>query len=312
MFGSVHCCSQVLFREQREILQHVKKIEKVFDFYKKSNELSQFSNQILMVAPSFGDPNNRRLTEDSLHEYSKIHQILIDNDAKIYLFDQYVHEKSILGHFPSHFFSTHFSLKSEKSNLIFYPKKKEQKKERVISRLNSWYKDVTTIENDSLEGSGSIVFDRMNMIGYYAESEKTNSKLAEETIVKLEYKPFKIHFSTNAFEKKFTNSSLFIGSSIAIVCQDSFTNGEDLINNLKKTHKVIEITQEQAIKFCASIFEFGTENKSNLVISTTSFDSFTKEQIEILNEKSKILKVSAECLEKLTNFGIGNLFAPLF
>eukprot|EP01080_Neovahlkampfia_damariscottae_P009347 gene9347-1434_t len=312
MFGSVHCCSQVLFREERPQLQHTKKFEKEFSFYENSNEIAQFSNKLMMVAPSFGDPNQRKLTEDSLLEFSKIHQVLVDNGAKIYLFDQYVHEKTILGHFPSHLFSTHFT-SDKKSKIIFYPKKKEQKKERIISLLNSWYKDNTTIDNDSLEGSGSIVFDRVNMIGYFAKSEKTNSTLAEKTIIDLGYKPFELQFSTDALEKQFTNSSLFIGSSIAIVCKESFTNCEDLINNLKKTHIVIEINQEQAIKFCASIFEFGqSKDQSFLVLSTTSFNAFSKEQVETLKLKSKLLTVDSECLEKLTNFGIGNLFAPLF
>jgi hypothetical protein len=239
MFGSVHCCSQVLYREEDTI--DVVKVEKTkepeeFLFYQPSNKPSQTSNQILMIAPSFGDANERDLTEKSLHEFSLIHQTLIDNGVDVYLFDQYVHENTPFGHFPSHLFSTHSSFESKKSTIVFYPlrdQRIEEQKERIISKLNSWYENKITIElkdNLSLEGSGSIVFDRINKIGYFAESPITNPKLANTTLKKIGYTAYPLQFSQD--DDNFTNDYLFIGNSIAIVCPEAFVAGEKLVEEL--------------------------------------------------------------------------------
>jgi hypothetical protein len=66
------------------------------------------------------------------------------------------------------------------------------------------------------------------------------------------------------------------------------------------------------LNFCASLFEFGDKGKSFFMMSTNAHQHFTKEQFELIEKYGKILKVKANSLERLTNYGIDNLFSPLF
>jgi N-glycosylase/DNA lyase len=103
MFGSLHCCSQVLIREpidkstkqfkldsfnsQKLSNEHYLIFEDYFNIESKTKLLKQNSQFVILVGPSF---NNREVDQNKkeLYEYSIILKTLTENNIKSLIYQQ--------------------------------------------------------------------------------------------------------------------------------------------------------------------------------------------------------------------------------
>ena len=172
-----------------------------------------------------------------------------------------------------------------------------------------------------LEGTGSMVLDRVNQIAYCARSERTNPILIDMFCQKMGYTAvvFSSFQSVNGQRQPIyhTNVMMSVGLDFAVVCLDSIDDTQDrnvLIHSLEKTGKtIIELTEEQIHQFAGNVLELQS-NKGNrlLAMSTSAFDALTDSQKAALSSKLTMVHSPLPTIERLGGGSARCMMAELF
>ena len=215
--------------------------------------------------------------------------------------------------FPNNWISFH-----ENGDIALYPmfaeNRRQERREDVIELLEDKgfqvenIMDYTSAEEDDifLEGTGSIVLDRVNQIAYCALSPRADEELFIEFCEDFEYTPVLFSaYQTVGGERKLmyhTNVMMCVAEKFAVVCADCIDDNAErkhLLSMLRSSGKeVILITEEQANNFAGNMLEVqGMGGKSYLVMSTAAYSSLTKQQIAAIEKYSTILHSSLDTIE---------------
>lgn len=214
--------------------------------------------------------------------------------------------------------------------LVLYPMKTPSRRkerdnfERLLSRGRYTHiYDMTREENayqpSFLEGTGSLVLDRVNHIAYVALSSRSDLRLARAWARVMGYSvlPF------TALDKEgrpiyHTNVMMAIGTRVAVLCSESITDRhqrEMVRDSLRSTgHALVEISLDQVGKFCGNVLEL--ENfygEQVIVMSTAAYNSFTQEQREtMLGHVTHLLHSDISTIEAVGGGGVRCTIAELF
>lgn len=233
--------------------------------------------------------------------------------------------------FPNNTFSTHTNLETGSScMLVLYPmkapsrRKERENFERLLSRGRYTHIYDMTREEDAnppsfLEGTGSLVLDRVNRIAYVALCARSDLRLANTWGRVMGYSVLPFTALDSAGRPIYhTNVMMAIGTRVAIVCSESIVDRKQraaVLDTLRSTgHHVIEISLEQVHKFCGNVLEL--ENfygDQVMVMSTQAHDGFTEEQREaMLGHVSQLLHSDISTIEKVGGGGVRCTIAELF
>ena len=123
--------------------------------------------------------------------------------------------------------------------------------------------DYTSAEADNvfLEGTGSVLLDRVNNKAYCAISDRANEELFIEFCEDFEYTPvlFSAYQTVHDKRKKIyhTNVMMCIGETFAVLCLACIDNKKQRQNLIKHLHddgkKIIEISEDQVNQFAGNI-----------------------------------------------------------
>ena len=124
------------------------------------------------------------------------------------------------------------------------PNRRLERSNSNINFLNTNYSlknDLTGYEaqNIFLEGTGSLVLDRVNKTAYMAESNRSNISLASKWSQLRGYDL--VHFKSYIDNKPtyHTNVLMFITDKFAGICIDSISDSKYLLSNIEQTHKIL-------------------------------------------------------------------------
>lgn len=168
--------------------------------------------------------------------------------------------------------------------------------------------DYTCAEEEHvfLEGTGSIVLDRVNQKAYCALSPRADEELFIEFCEDFEYTPviFGANQTINGQRKAIyhTNVMMSIGDTFAVICLDCIddkSERKNVANHLKQDGKeIIAITENQVTSFAGNMLQVkGASDKPYLVMSEAAYNSLTKNQIETLKKHTAILTSSLDIIE---------------
>lgn len=138
-------------------------------------------------------------------------------------------------------------------------------------------------EGQFLEGTGSLVLDRLYEKVYASLSPRTDESLVRQWAAQYGYEAIVFH----AYDEKqqaiyHTNVVMGIGETWAVVCLECVAPDERemLIESLQECgKKLIEITLEQMNAFAGNCMELGNgEGEKRLVMSTTGWNSLSSDQ----------------------------------
>eukprot|EP01015_Nassula_variabilis_P017232 TRINITY_DN2699_c0_g1_i4.p2 TRINITY_DN2699_c0_g1~~TRINITY_DN2699_c0_g1_i4.p2 ORF type:complete len:121 (+),score=26.88 TRINITY_DN2699_c0_g1_i4:63-425(+) len=94
-----------------------------------------------------------------------------------------------------------------------------------------------------------------------------------------------------------------IGDNFAVVCTESIDseNRESVLESLKQTHEVIEVSLEQAEQgFCANILQVSNQKGDKFIaMSDSAYKKFTEQQLSILSKHGKIIHASLPTIEEI-------------
>ena len=250
---------------------------------------------------------NEGAQEKALKEFNDFVSLLKENGINVTFVEDTLEPKTPDSIFPNNWFSTHPGGKIVLYPM-FAPNRRAERKEVFLKELQKKYKEVVDLTNwekegKFLEGTGSMVLDRVAKVAYACKSPRTHEEVFNDFCAKFEFKPVLF----NAVDKKdkmiyHTNVLMCVGSTFAVVCTDSIKNSEEcknVLKNLEKSgKKIVKISFDQMEHFAGNMLEVkNNEGKRFLVMSQTAFDCLTDEQRDYLGKECTILHPKIECIE---------------
>lgn len=215
--------------------------------------------------------------------------------------------------FPNNWVSFH-----ENGNVGLYPmfaeNRRLERREDILVKLEkegfniNQIVDYTSAEEEHvfLEGTGSVILDRVNRKAYCALSPRADEDLFIEFCEDFEYTPVIFtSYQTVDGERKaiyHTNVMMCLGETFAVICLNSIDDKKErknVIHHLKEDGKeIVDITEAQVNNFAGNMLQVkGANDTSYLVMSQAAYDSLTKAQISTLEKHTKILSSSLDTIE---------------
>ncbi|MEQ3656841.1 MAG: arginine deiminase-related protein [Dokdonia sp.] len=215
--------------------------------------------------------------------------------------------------FPNNWVSFH-----ESGNVAIYPmfaeNRRLERRETIFERLEEegfYIKNVidyTSAEDEDvfLEGTGSILMDRVNEVAYCALSPRADEALFIEFCEDFEYSP--VVFTANQtvdgarMPIYHTNVMMCLAESFCVICLDTIDNKKErkqVQKMLKQSGKeIIAITEAQMNQFAGNMLQLiGDDDVRYLVMSQAAHQSLTPSQIAVIEKTSTILSSDLTTIE---------------
>ncbi len=215
--------------------------------------------------------------------------------------------------FPNNWVSFH-----ENGNVGLYPlfaeNRRQERREAILLLLeeNGFsienVIDYTAAETEGyfLEGTGSLVLDRVHRLAYCALSPRSDEELCIEFCEDFEFTPVLFNACQTVAGKReaiyHTNVMLCIATHFAVVCMDAIDDKKErkqLRTHLKSSGKeIIEITEKQVTQFAGNMLEVkGTNNSPFLVMSTRAYTALRPDQLQKLKKYVTVLHSDLSTIE---------------
>ena len=198
------------------------------------------------------------------------------------------------------------------------PNRRLERSNSNINFLNKSYSlknDLTKYElrNIFLEGTGSLVLDRVNKIAYMAESNRSNVSLASKWSQLRGYDL--VHFKSY-IEKKptyHTNVLMFITDKFSGICFDSISDSTYIQSKIEKTHKILNLSIEQVKNFSGNaIVVRNTSNEAKFLISSSALKALDLIQIKFIEKYYDIVEINIPTIEKIGGGSVRCMLLELF
>lgn len=292
--------------------------------------MQQITNTILMVRPVAFRMNEQTAVNNY---YQKVLEDLLPETVQAKAaqeFDYYVEKLRAIGVnvvviqdtkepdtpdsiFPNNWISFH-----ENGNVGLYPmyaenRRHERREDVLIELEKAGYHienivDYTSAEDEEifLEGTGSLLLDRVNRKAYCALSPRADEELFIEFCEDFEYSPviFTANQTVNGERKAIyhTNVMMCLAETFSVICLeciDDKKERENVKKHLKEDGKeIIAITEAQVNNFAGNMLQVkGANDEPFLIMSAAAHQSLTKTQIEAIEKHCKIVSSSLDTIE---------------
>ena len=212
---------------------------------------------------------------------------------------------------------------------MFAENRRLERREDILDELESQgfridqIVDYTSAEASDLflEGTGSLLLDRINRIAYCALSPRADEDLFIEFCEDFEYTPvpFVANQTVNGERMPIyhTNVMMCLGETFAVVCLDSIddkSERKNLIKYLKESGKeIIAISEEQVNNFAGNMLQVrGYNDKRYLIMSQAAYDSLDLKQVASLEEHCAIMSSSLDIIEACGGGSARCMMAEIF
>ena len=198
------------------------------------------------------------------------------------------------------------------------PNRRLERSNLNINFLNTNYSlknDLTEYEaqNIFLEGTGSLVLDRVNKTAYMAESNRSSISLASKWSQLRGYDL--VHFKSYIDKKPtyHTNVLMFITDKFAGICIDSISDSKYLLSNMEKTHKILYLSLEQVKNFSGNaIVVRNINNETKFLISSSGLKALDLIQIRFIEKYYDIIEIDIPTIEKIGGGSVRCMLLELF
>jgi hypothetical protein len=300
---------------------------------------NQLSNHVFMVPPigfgsnpetqgsnlyqSGGEPTASDRAKAML-EYDALVALLRSNGVQVVEDAPTDPSKTPDAHFPNNWISTHSD-----GTLVLYPQlspmRRLERDPGIIERLTGKFEvkrqlDFTGHESKGLylEGTGSLVLDRINRIAYASRSPRTDPWLLEEVCSILGYRACLFSSVDEAGQPIYhTNVLMSVGERIAAIGLDAIPDQverEQVERSLRDAgHDVLQLLTSQVREFAGNMLQLrlGDANPG-IAMSQRGWDSLNADQKELLKSHGKVITADVSTIERYGGGSVRCMIAEVF
>jgi hypothetical protein len=249
-----------------------------------------------------------KIEEQALAEFDGLVSKLKQNGVRVKVLEDTDAPAKPDAIFPNNWFSTH-----QDGVLITYPMFSASRRSERREDLVELFSDQFTVSKhysfevyeeyeQYLEGTGSLVLDRVHRIAYACLSKRTDMSLVEKFCVVREFTPVTFHARYDNQPVYHTNVVMALGETYAVICMDSIEDSAEcdrLKASFAQTHKeIIEITTDQMAAFAGNMIQLATVEGPVCVMSEQAYKALSKSQIERLGQHNRIVHAPIYTIEK--------------
>jgi len=292
-----------------------------------SNIESQLANAVLMIRPTRFESNpmtaesnrfqrkpdttpvQQQLTAAS--EFDSVGQVLEASGIRVICIDDTAEPHTPDSIFPNNWVSFHAD-----GTVVLYPmeagnRRTERRGDIIDSLSHDFGYQVTNIidlshhENNGhyLEGTGSMVLDRVNRIAYACLSSRTHLEVLGDFAQRLDYDIV----AFDAVDKQgapiyHTNVLMNIGESLAVICTEAIPEAAQrtaILKRLEETgHEVLTLSQDQLEAFAGNMLELRSADDQKLIaMSTRAKASLADDQLLRIEKHAIIISADIGSIE---------------
>ncbi|MGB5667098.1 MAG: arginine deiminase-related protein [Maribacter sp.] len=289
----------------------------------------QITNTILMIRPvNFRmneqtavnnyfmedmDLKNQSINEKAQQEFDAFVSVLRSKGVNVIVVDDSKEPDTPDSIFPNNWVSFHAN-----GTVALYPmfaenRRKERREDLFDILEQHGFKinniiDYTSAEEEGvfLEGTGSILKDRVNQKAYCALSDRAHEELFIEFCEDFDCFPVIFTANQTVNEERLpiyhTNVMMAMAEDFVVICLDSIDDIKErdhVVQHLKKDNReIIEITEEQMHHFAGNMLQvIGANDQRFMVMSSAAYDSLTKQQIARIQKHCDIIHSSLNTIE---------------
>ncbi|MEO5675771.1 MAG: arginine deiminase-related protein [Chitinophagales bacterium] len=224
--------------------------------------------------------------------------------------------------FPNNWISFH------SGTMILYPmlaeNRRAERREDWIAFLKQTF-GVWEVKNFSseelngnfLEGTGSMVLDRINKIAYAGFSSRTNPALFQQWCNMMNFEAaFFTARIADGNEIYHTNVLMSIGERVAVLCSEVIRDAAErkkILKKLSEHREVIEITEHQMMHFAGNLLLVkNREGRNFWVLSDQAFNSLSIAQKELLKQDGDFICSDLKSIESTGGGSARCMIAEIF
>ncbi len=226
--------------------------------------------------------------------------------------------------FPNNWITSHGD-----GTMVLYPmnahSRRAERADNVIKQIETLfvvkkrihlehYEEVHTF----LEGTGSMILDRVNEICYACLSPRTDLTLLDEWCEIMHYKRVAFHaVDDNGQDIYHTNVMMALGETFVVICMETIRNEAERLNLIKHfelTKKdIIEISLDQMMLFAGNMLQVRNDfDETFLVMSKQAYDSLNASQIAHIQRHTEILYADIKTIETYGGGSARCMMAEIF
>ena len=263
-----------------------------------------------------------------VQEFNDFVQKLREASIDVYVFEDTKEPVTPDSIFPNNWVSFH-----QNGSVILYPmfanNRRLERRLDIIDNLTDHFEVTRVFENllsfeseqKFLEGTGSLVLDRVNKIAYACYSSRTKhevilafEKLTAYTVIK--FKAYQSH-KGQRLPIYHTNVMMSIGDHFVLICAeaiDDINERERVINSFRyQSKEIILIYEDQLNDFVGNVLQVKSKvNGFFLVMSTRAFQSLNTQQKVQLEKYGTLLHSDLTTIEMLGGGSARCMIAEIF
>lgn len=273
------------------------------------------------------DLTDKQVLEKACLEFDNLVYQLRSNGIPVNVFQDDLDHDTPDSIFPNNWISFHSN-----HRIAIYPmyanNRRLERNDKVLKFIESkgviidFINDYSAAENHNLylEGTGSMVLDRVNKKSYCSISARTSENIIEEFCEEFDYMPIIFKSYQTIFNDRkliyHTNVMMCVANKYSIICLDSIDSENDkqiVLKSLRDDNKeLIEISESQLNSFAGNMIELVFENNSFLVMSSQAYKSLSLDQINKIEKFSKIIQSNVETIESCGGGSVRCMIAEVF
>lgn len=273
----------------------------------ESNPLTAASNRFQGNTPA--TPAEQQAS--ALQEFDELVAALRSAGVEVIVVDDTPEPHTPDAIFPNNWISTHAD-----GRVVLYPmeagNRRTERRLDVVDVLAGEYGrqvseviDLSSHENTGhfLEGTGSMVLDRVNRVVYACLSSRTHLDPLGDFAQRLGYDVVAFDAVDEDGEPIYhTNVLMNVGERLAVICDVAIPRAEQraaVLSRLRDTgHEIISLSYAQLRAFAGNMLELRNgKGERVLAMSQQAYDSLDEEQHEVLAADGRIVSASIDTIE---------------
>jgi len=291
----------------------------------RSAPAAQSTNSVLMIRPARFYPNPETAQDNAFQsradfdaqalaaaarsEFDAAVQTLRDVGVRVHMFEDTAEPEKPDAVFPNNWISTHHD-----GRVALFPMyselRRRERRHDIIEELRKTYKITEVIDYSSfeeqgscLEGTGSLVLDRVNRVAYVSLSNRSNLKVIQRFADDFGYES--VTFTSVGLDGQpiyHTNVMMCVGSEFAIVGLAMIPNKPErkqVQARLEASEKkIVELAPEQVANFAGNAIELNDSTGAKLlVLSTRALRTLDREQRTVLTRHARLVPLELPTIE---------------
>jgi hypothetical protein len=273
----------------------------------ESNPLTAASNQF----QGRTDASAAEQQRTALREFDGLVDLLRENGVEVVVVEDTAEPHTPDSIFPNNWVSFHAD-----GRVVLYPMEAENRRtERrldIVEKLDDEHGftvrevvDLSRHEDEGryLEGTGSMVLDRVNRVAYACLSSRTQLDALGDFAQRMDYDVVAFDaVDRNGVPIYHTNVLMNVGEELAVICDEAITRRDQrqaVLQRLQETgHEIISLTYDQLDAFAGNMLELRSKDGERLVaMSRQAFLSLTPEQQARLEKNARVIAATIDSIE---------------